>query len=365
MKKAFLNNLVYVIIFISIFSAGCKGVVNQVFRVLGEEVGEKVSEKIIGASTKKPPESDWKRYQLGSSDLYLDCPGALAPTNVSLPYEARMMYDKFESYGYSRSGDFEMAAAAGVAKGIYKTDLNASYQGAVTNASQTPGVSEFKAEKSSTIISGREALLMTGTLKYYGTPGTAKGLIIVEGQKIWIVFIVYKTNDVHELIAKRIIDSVKIGAISASAEEGAGGDEIKGEDKYVYNRASKRDPFRSLILGKKEEIKKEEERKKIEEARESERFKKELEKIPLTPLQQFELASLKVVAIIWGEVGKYALLEAPDGKGYTIKKGTYVGKSRGVVKNLTADTIIVEEKYQDVDKKIKTRTIELKLKKEE
>ena len=142
-------------------------------------------------------------------------------------------------------------------------------------------------------------------------------------------------------------------------------EKVKSEDTYVYNSTGRTDPFRSLILGKKEKIKLEEEKRKTEVAKEEERFKKELEKIPVTPLQQFELASMKVVAIIWGEIGKYALVEAPDGKGYTIKKGTYIGKSRGIVKNITDDTIIVEEKYQDVDKKIKARNVELKLKKEE
>lgn len=142
-------------------------------------------------------------------------------------------------------------------------------------------------------------------------------------------------------------------------------EKVKSEDTYVYNSTGRIDPFRSLILGKKEKIKLDEEKRKTEEAKESEKFKKELEKIPVTPLQQFELASMKVVAIIWGEIGKYALVEAPDGKGYTIKKGTYIGKSRGIVKNITDDTIIVEEKYQDVDKKIKARNVELKLKKEE
>ena len=142
-------------------------------------------------------------------------------------------------------------------------------------------------------------------------------------------------------------------------------EKTKNEDKYVYNSTGRTDPFRSLILGKKEKIKLEEEKRKTEVAKEEERFKKELERIPVTPLQQFELASMKVVAIMWGEIGKYALVEAPDGKGYTIKKGTYIGKSRGIVKNITDDTIIVEEKYQDVDKKIKARNVELKLKKEE
>jgi len=141
-------------------------------------------------------------------------------------------------------------------------------------------------------------------------------------------------------------------------------EKVKSEDIYIYNPIGKVDPFRSLILGKKEQIKQEEERRKIEEAKEEDKFKKELEKIPLTPLQKFELASIKIVAIIWGGVGRYALVETPDGKGYTIKKGTHIGKNRGIVRNLTADTVTVEEKYQDVDKKVKTRTVELKLKKE-
>jgi Tfp pilus assembly protein PilP len=139
----------------------------------------------------------------------------------------------------------------------------------------------------------------------------------------------------------------------------------KGEDEYVYSQTDKRDPFRSLILGKKEQLKFEEEKKKIEEKKEEERFQKEIEKIPLTPLQEFDLSSIKIVAIIWGDIGNYAMIEAPDGKGYTIKKGIYMGKSRGIVKDITNDAIIIEEKYMDVDKKIKAKTVELKLKKEE
>lgn len=176
---------------------------------------------------------------------------------------------------------------------------------------------------------------------------------------LWYTQSAYGVNEKQQAVAPAsgTVETVKP---SEPTEEKA-----KGEDTYVYNSTGRIDPFRSLILGKKEKIKLDEERRKTEETKESERFKKELEKIPLTPLQQFELASMKVVAIIWGEIGKYAMIEAPDGKGYTIKKGTYIGKSRGIVKNVTADTIIVEEKYQDVDKKIKTRDVELKLKKEE
>ena len=369
MRKGFLNNLIYVIIFTNIFSVGCKELTNEIFKAIGREVGEKVgdkvSEKVFAPSSQKPPESDWKRYQLGSSDLYLDLPGRLEPVSGILSPGDAMMYEKFESYRYSRGGNFELAAAAGAARSIYKTDLNGAYEGGVANMSRTQGVSEFQHTKKSIVVSGREGLIILANLKLNGVPGAAKGLIITEGQKIWMIFAVYLKNDVEESTAQRIIDSVAIGQITALAEKKQEQAELKGEDEYVYNQTYKRDPFRSLILDKKAQLKFEEEKKRIEEKKEEEIFKKELEKIPVTPLQQFELASMKVVAIIWGEIGKYALVEVPDGKGYTIKKGTYIGKGRGIVKDVTADAVIVEEKYQDVDKKIKTRNVELKVKKEE
>lgn len=158
-------------------------------------------------------------------------------------------------------------------------------------------------------------------------------------------------------------------APSSSTEQLSTQSEANKEETYTYDRTDKRDPFRSLILGRKEQLKLEEEKKKFEEKREEEKekekFQKEIEKIPFTPLQQFDLSSIKVVAIIWGDIGNYAMIEAPDGKGYTIKKGIYIGKGRGAVKDITNDAIIIEEKYMDVDNKIKTKTVELKLKKEE
>lgn len=156
---------------------------------------------------------------------------------------------------------------------------------------------------------------------------------------------------------------------SVSAEKTEDTQPPKGQifqvDEYIYNPTGKVDPFRSVILGKKEKEKLEEERKKIEDVKEEERFKKELENVPMTPLQEFDVSSIKVVAIMWGDMGKYALVEAPDGKGYTIKRGTYIGKGRGIVKKISDEMLTIEEKYIDVDKKIKTRIVELKLKKGE
>jgi len=123
------------------------------------------------------------------------------------------------------------------------------------------------------------------------------------------------------------------------------------EDKYEYSRVGKRDPFRSVLT----------ERLNRREARSREMASK----IPFTPLQKFELSSLKLTAIFWGEMGSRAIIDAPDGKGYTVKKGAYVGKNRGVVTVIDRDTIVIDEKYLDIDDTIKTRKVTLKLKTEE
>ena len=49
----------------------------------------------------------------------------------------------------------------------------------------------------------------------------------------------------------------------------------------------------------------------------------------LTPLQKYEIEKLKLVAIIWGEDGSVAMMELPDGKGYTIRIGDLIGNRGG------------------------------------
>jgi len=41
------------------------------------------------------------------------------------------------------------------------------------------------------------------------------------------------------------------------------------------------------------------------------------------------------------------LIQAPDGKGYTVTAGTLIGSKGGVIKEIQADRIIVQESRQD------------------
>ena len=84
-------------------------------------------------------------------------------------------------------------------------------------------------------------------------------------------------------------------------------------------------------------------------------------KRPLTPLEKVDLSQLKLVAIIRAESGNVALVEEASGKGYVIKKGTYIGTRSGKVGKILPDRIIVEEESEDFSGKVSVREIEVKL----
>jgi len=62
-----------------------------------------------------------------------------------------------------------------------------------------------------------------------------------------------------------------------------------------------------------------------------------------TPLGRFELDQLRLVAIITGLADPLAMVEAPTGVGYTLRKGACVGKNGGVVTSIRSDEVVVAE----------------------
>jgi len=70
---------------------------------------------------------------------------------------------------------------------------------------------------------------------------------------------------------------------------------------------------------------------------------------------------MKFVAVVWGELGTYGLLEMPDGKGYAVKVGTRVGPNHGVVKRITSKELTVEERFLDFFGDARKRQIVLEL----
>ena len=119
--------------------------------------------------------------------------------------------------------------------------------------------------------------------------------------------------------------------------------EKKEEAEYSYSPAGKPDPFKPFI--------------QLVSARGGSRA-------ALTPLQKFDISQLKLVAIISAPWENIALVEDVTGKGYFLKKGTWIGKNDGKVTKILKDKVIIEEVYQDIFGQTKTNEISLSLQKE-
>ena len=110
---------------------------------------------------------------------------------------------------------------------------------------------------------------------------------------------------------------------------------------YVYDARGRRDPFRPLI--------------------EPRQVKKVGPKIGLAAL---EVNEIKLSGIIWEPRGFLALVEAPDGKGYILRVNDTVGGDARVAK-ITPEGVTFEVKGPTPLPQVRTRLVELRLRKEE
>ncbi len=113
----------------------------------------------------------------------------------------------------------------------------------------------------------------------------------------------------------------------------------------LYDPKGKIDPFEPLVREMPASVKK----------------KKNIKRQPRTPLERISLSQLKLTAIILASSGNRALVEETSGKGYVVKKGTYIGTNGGKISNIEKEIVIVEERFEDYSGKIQTRKKELKL----
>ncbi len=109
---------------------------------------------------------------------------------------------------------------------------------------------------------------------------------------------------------------------------------------FSYNAVGSRDPFRSII-------------------ERSVNRPKALGSLP--PLQRNEISDLRLRGIIWGAYGPRAIINTPNGNGYTVRIGTQVGYNHGVVKRITQKKIIIEETLLNIFGEPKKRKIVMEL----
>jgi len=86
---------------------------------------------------------------------------------------------------------------------------------------------------------------------------------------------------------------------------------------------------------------------------------------PLGPLERFDLSALKLVGIVWGDLGRKALIKAPDGKSYFATLDTYMGKYSGKVIAIEDDHLVIEEQYVTAEDKVVPKTLRIPLRRKD
>ncbi|MBI1819789.1 MAG: pilus assembly protein PilP [Nitrospirae bacterium] len=110
---------------------------------------------------------------------------------------------------------------------------------------------------------------------------------------------------------------------------------------YSYNPEGKRDPFKAYMEAG---------------------LVSKTSKNTVFPLLNFPLSDLRLVAVIGISKNRYlAMVQTPDGKGYTVKAGMEIGNNRGKIKEIDHQSISIEEEYTEMSGEKKKRTIVLSL----
>lgn len=133
------------------------------------------------------------------------------------------------------------------------------------------------------------------------------------------------------------------------ADTGAGTD----PGVYRYEPEGKPDPFKPFIDIVEEEI-------KTGKTGKTEEYK---EIGPLPPLQKFALGEYRLTGIIWTADKKIAIVKTPEGKRYTLRRGTPLGINGGKVVKILPDSVVVVEKIKDFAGTVRTERVILALKK--
>ena len=113
--------------------------------------------------------------------------------------------------------------------------------------------------------------------------------------------------------------------------------------EYAYSPVGKRDPFRSII----------DEQNRPQEG--------DATRPDCGPLCKWELEQLKLVAVISGVSNPVAMVEDPNGKGYIVRRGTFVGKRNGKVTQIRSGEVVVTEIYKDQMGKPHVNPVPIKL----
>ena len=118
----------------------------------------------------------------------------------------------------------------------------------------------------------------------------------------------------------------------------------KSQIAYAYNSSGRRDPFAPIL---------------VKAATKGGAQKN------APPLERYNIYEFKLSGIIWGGFGYNAMVDGPDGKGYFVRVGTVIGLNRGVVKKITQNTMVIEEKFKTSTGETDRKEIVIELRKKQ
>lgn len=96
---------------------------------------------------------------------------------------------------------------------------------------------------------------------------------------------------------------------------------------YAYRPEGRRDPFLAIV---------QDANKAVEV------------NLNVPPLQRVGLSEIGLIGIVWGGFGYIAMVQTPDGRGYTVREGTRIGSHDGLVSSITAEALTIKEPFLDI-----------------
>lgn len=115
---------------------------------------------------------------------------------------------------------------------------------------------------------------------------------------------------------------------------------------YNYSSSGRRDPFYSLIEA-------------------SKAAEKRQRKLIVSPLEEYDIGEIKLVAVLEAQPDKYALIRLPSGKYFSLVVGARVGLHSGRVISIAPSAMTVEEITKDVRGNSSKKLVTLRLRQEE
>lgn len=120
---------------------------------------------------------------------------------------------------------------------------------------------------------------------------------------------------------------------------------VKIEKSFYYDPSGKSDPFKPFI--------------------DMELAKKKTVELSVNPLRRQAVEQFRLVGVVGDGKSRRAMVQDSAGKFYSLLPGAYIGLNNGRVSEILVDRIVVDEKIQTDEGKIKQRKIVIKLRQDE